>query len=438
MRVLIFAIITIAMAQTVFSFTAHAQSTPGDLLFVTGSVDNERPYLGQQITYTFKIYQQSGTTLTFRSLRYEAPGFAGFWNSQKTEQDEYSEILDSIEYQVVEFRTVLFPSVVGTVAIDPAALAMSAEATSVDSRLESDAVAVEVLPLPAGAPSSFSGAVGRFEVSAVSDTTEGKVNEPVRLTFRISGEGNIEALPNPEWPQIAGWRVIESPVSSESRVEAGVMTGSRTYEFTLVPEIGGELTIPGIRYPHFDPVSGQYVQVGTSPVFVTVVGGEGLPSAQPPGEETTGDEEAALRPIKDIPVSLRRGGSELALIPTEQPCVLGRLGRTGSHCHRGRLHCGPSRTFRCPCAGEEANWRAALCTGPFGPYRFSLSPWHWRGVADGRSKKPLAPKPCGTVPCPTPRQPWRERGRPEGITGLLLRRPCCPTSPLALKHRQTD
>ena len=313
LRVLIFAIITIAMAQTVFSFTAHAQSTPGDLLFVTGSVDNERPYLGQQITYTFKIYQQSGTTLSFRSLRYEAPGFAGFWNSQKTEQDEYSEILDSIEYQVVEFRTVLFPSVVGTVAIDPAALAMSTEATSVDSRLESDAVAVEVLPLPAGAPSSFSGAVGRFEVSAVSDTTEGKVNEPVRLTFRISGEGNIEALPNPEWPQIAGWRVIESPVSSESRVEAGVMTGSRTYEFTLVPEIGGELTIPEIRYPHFDPVSGQYVQVGTSPVFVTVVGGEGLPSAsQPPGEETTGDEEAALRPIKDIPVSLRRGGSELA------------------------------------------------------------------------------------------------------------------------------
>ena len=185
LRVLVFAVITIAMMQTVFSSTSHAQSTPGDLLFVTGSVDNERPYLGQQITYTFKIYQQSGTTLSFRSLRYEAPGFAGFWNSQKTEQDEYSEILDSIEYQVVEFRTVLFPSVVGTVAIDPAALAMSTEATSVDSRLESDAVAVEVLPLPAGAPSSFSGAVGRFEVSAVSDTTEGKVNETVRLTFRI-------------------------------------------------------------------------------------------------------------------------------------------------------------------------------------------------------------------------------------------------------------
>ena len=146
----------------------------------------------------------------------------------------------------------------------------------------------------------------------MSDATEGKVNEPVRLTFRISGEGNIEALPDPEWPEFAGWRVIESPVSSESQVEAGVMTGSRTYEFTLVPGIEGKLTIPEIQYPHFDPVSGQYIQVGSSPISVTVAGGEGLPSAsQPTGEETTGDEEAALRPIKDIPVSLRRGGSEL-------------------------------------------------------------------------------------------------------------------------------
>ena len=312
LRLLIFAIITIAMTQMVFSSTAHAQSTPGDALFVTGSVDNERPYLGQQITYTFKIYQQSGTSLASGGLRYEAPGFAGFWNSQKTEQDEYTEILNFIEYRVVELRTVLFPSVVGAVAIDPAALATSTVGASVDSRLESDAVAMEVRPLPAGAPSSFSGAVGRFEVSAVSDGTEGKVNEPVRLTFRISGEGNIEALPDPEWPEFAGWRVIESPVSSESRVEAGVMTGSRTYEFTLVPEIEGKLTIPEIQYPHFDPVSGQYIQVGSSPISVTVAGGEGLPPAsQPTGEETTGDDEAALRPIKDIPVSLRRGGSEL-------------------------------------------------------------------------------------------------------------------------------
>ena len=166
----------------------------------------------------------------------------------------------------------------------------------------------------------------------MSDGTEGRLSEPVRLTFRISGEGNIEALPDPEWPEFAGWRVIESPVSSESRVEAGVMTGSRTYEFTLVPEIEGKLTIPEIQYPHFDPVSGQYIQVGSSPISVTVAGGEGLPPAsQPTGEETTGDDEAALRPIKDIPVSLRRGRERTDW----KRRVLGRLGRTGSNCHWG-------------------------------------------------------------------------------------------------------
>ena len=112
------------------------------------------------------------------------PAVAGFWNSQETRQDEYTETLDSIEYRVVELRTVLFPSVVGRVGIDPAALAVSTGTTGEDSRLESSAIAVEVRSLPGGAPPSFTGAVGRFEVSAASDATEGTVNEPVRLTVR--------------------------------------------------------------------------------------------------------------------------------------------------------------------------------------------------------------------------------------------------------------
>ena len=79
------------------------------------------------------------------------------------------------------------------------------------------------------------------------------LNEPVLLTVRISGEGNIEALPDPGWPEFAGWRVIESPVSVESQVVAGQITGSRTYEIALMPEQVGRLTIPEIHYPYFDP-----------------------------------------------------------------------------------------------------------------------------------------------------------------------------------------
>ena len=99
--------------------SVHAQPLPGESLFVRASVNNHRPYLGQQITYTFRVYQSSGLALSSGTVRYEPPGFAGFWNNQAVEQDQYPETIDSVEYQVIELRTLLFPSVVGTAAIDP-------------------------------------------------------------------------------------------------------------------------------------------------------------------------------------------------------------------------------------------------------------------------------------------------------------------------------
>ena len=289
---------------------AQAQSPAGESLFVSASVDNERPYLGQQIAYTFRIYQSLEASLSSVRVRYNPPGFAGFWDSQETQQDEYTETIDSNEYRVVELRTLLFPSVVGAVAIGPAVLEVSAGTSGTTSRLESSAVAMEVRPLPAGAPASFTGAVGRFDISASADSTEGKVNEPVRLTVNISGEGNIEALPDPAWPEFAGWRVIESPGSSDSHVVAGQITGSRTYEIILVPEKSGGLTIPEIRHSHFDPLSEQYVQADTPLIAVTVAGADGSPPVpQLPAADQQGPE---MRPLKKVPPSLRQAGTGLA------------------------------------------------------------------------------------------------------------------------------
>ena len=292
---------------------AQAQSHPAESPFVRASVDNERPYLGQQIAYTFRIYQSLEASLSSVRVRYNPPGFAGFWNSRETQQDEYTETIDSNEYRVVDLRTLLFPSVVGAVAIGPAVLEVSAGTSGTTSRLKSSAVVMEVRPLPAGAPAAFTGAVGRFDISASADSTEGRVNEPVRLTVNISGEGNIEALPAPAWPEFAGWRVIESPGSSDSHVVAGQTTGSRTYEIILVPEKSGGLTIPEIRYSHFDPLSEQYVQADTPPIAVTVAGADGSPPvSQLPAVEAADQEGPVMRPLKKAPPSLQRAGTGLA------------------------------------------------------------------------------------------------------------------------------
>ena len=294
----------------------RAQSPPGEALFVRASVDNDRLYLGQQITYSLKIYQSKDTNLSSVRVRYNAPDFAGFWNSQQTRQDEYDETVGTSEYRVVEVRTVLFASIVGAGQIEPAILEVSTGASGAPGQLKSGAVAVEVRPLPVPEPAGFTGAVGGFEVSASADATEGNLNEPVLLTFRISGEGNIEALPDPNWPEFSGWRVIESPISVESQVVAGQITGRRTYEIVLMPEQVGALNIPEIRYPYFDPALGRYVELATTPITVGIGDTGSAPGVSwLPAIENTEEEAPEVRPIKAVPPSLHQTGTELADSP---------------------------------------------------------------------------------------------------------------------------
>ena len=276
------------------------------------SVDNDRPYLGQQITYIFQIYRGPGLPILSGRVRREPPGFAGFWNSHTTEPREYNETIDSLEYTVNEWRTALFPTVVGAVTIDPASLLVPVNASGATAVLESAPVMVEVRPLPPRAPPEFTGAVGRFEISAEVDVTAVTVNQPVRFMATVSGNGNIEALPQPAWPEFAGWRVIESPVRSDSHVVAGEVTGSRIYELLLVPEQVGEMTIPEIRYPYFDPGLEEYVQAATAPIAVSIASADGSPTLPPIPAVAEADEEGPeMRHIKPVPSALRQTGTEL-------------------------------------------------------------------------------------------------------------------------------
>ena len=280
-------------------------------MFVRVSVDNDTPYIGQQITYVVKIYQRSDFN---ERLRYFSPGFAGFWNSQPTQRGEYTEMIGPEPYRVIELRTLLFPSVVETITIEPASVRADAGLPGGAASLESEPVVVDARALPAGAPAGFAGAVGRFEISAEVNVATGTVNEPVVLTVKINGDGNLEALPDPAWPEFSGWRAIESPPAAEARVVDGKITGSRTYELGLVPEQAGDLVIPEIVYPHFDPEAERYVQTRTVAMVVNIEGSDGAPPLV--SDDAEAEQSASeARSNKPVPQVLGRSRSSLTHTP---------------------------------------------------------------------------------------------------------------------------
>ena len=309
-RALVSVALAVAAVLLVAAPPVRAQQSPSDKsLFVTASVDNERPYIGQQITYISRIYQRSGFP---HSIHYAPPGFTGFWNVGETEQDEYTETVDSEAYRVIELRTLLFPSVVGMIDIGPAVLTVSDRSSEAPAVVEGVSVTIEVRPTPAEAPAGFAGAVGKFEVAAAVDTATVRMDDSVELTVTVQGAGNIDALPDPSWPEFRGWRVIESPVSVTGEVVDGKLVGSRTYVSVLVPEMAGALTVPEISYAYYDPDLEEYVEAVTSPIAVSVTAVDGVPSES--RSATGGIEDGAVpgaKPIKAVPSNLRTSGGDV-------------------------------------------------------------------------------------------------------------------------------
>ena len=290
------------------------ESSEDGIMFVTASIDDDKPYLGQQVTYAFKFYRRSVLFPSFGRFgqpRYAPPGFSGFWNGQETDQDEYTETIGSNRYQVVELQTVLFPTVVGTLVIEPAGLTVPIDFFESPNFLETDPIVIEVQPLPPTAPAGFTGAVGSFDISAEVDNTNGKLNEPVQLTVRVEGEGNVETLPDPAWPDFEDWRVFESPSESSSSVVDGQLVGTRTYESVLVPEKAGVLTVPEIGYTFYDPSVEEYVEAVTEPIVMSIAEADGMSPLLPsPGGGTAVERAGSdVRHIKPVPSTLQQSGN---------------------------------------------------------------------------------------------------------------------------------
>jgi hypothetical protein len=285
-------------------------------MFVDAQVDPAEVYLGEQVTYLLRFYRSADPfgRRPRHQVSYDEPAFNGFWSNEDSDQSRYETMVDGNRFSVTEVRTVLFPAVTGPLTVGPATLTVPGGFFLHDTALMSEPVTVNVLPLPGRAPAGFNGAVGRFTIEAVANADESRVNEPITLIVTLRGEGNIDALPEPVWPDIPGWRSFEGDTTAVSNVSRGRLSGTRTFDRLLVPGEPGDFTIPPIEYVHFDPEAAEYVTVSTEPVAVTVAPGTGPSSGPGAGAGPSGRLELSatdIRHIRPVPDRLAAEGEPL-------------------------------------------------------------------------------------------------------------------------------
>jgi hypothetical protein len=247
------------------------------------------------------------------------PTFEGFWV-------EELERPQRLRYEIREVngipvraylvrRAALFPARAGTLTVPPVEVELAVR-LGTDSpfdpfpevrraRRRTQPVAIRVKPLPPGAPTRFQSMnVGTFTLSLETDRATVPVGEPVTVRVIASGAGNLRALALPRLPSIAGAKSFD-PVVKERIVPGGPgLRGERVLETVLVPERTGELVIPALEWPYFDPRSGRYETARTAERRVEVTAGaaSGVPVA------ASNALDAGLRPIR-ADLSIGRSGS---------------------------------------------------------------------------------------------------------------------------------
>ena len=245
-------------------------------------------FKGEPIRAILKLYSRVNLA---GSEGAKMPAFNGFWSQQMDiEQGPFRETIDNKVYEAYNIAEyILYPQQGGTLTIDPAELTVVArvmiksnrgfdpffggghEMYNVRRTLKTPEVKVQVKEFPAGAPASFTGAVGRYTMSQKLSSAEVAANSAVTLQLTISGTGNLNFISAPTLSLPSSFELYE--VKSEEKIQnsASGSVGYRRFDYPFIVRAEGEYEIAPVEFSYFDLDKQSYVTLSTpmSKIVVT-------------------------------------------------------------------------------------------------------------------------------------------------------------------------
>ena len=137
--------------------------------------------------------------------------------------------------------------------------------------IRSETATLNVKPLPANAPPSFSGAIGNFTMAVDAKPKTVQMGDPITVTSTISGRGNFDRMNGPALEDERGWH--KYPPSSKFKQDDDVgMSGEKTFEMVIAPN-EKKPAVPPLIFAYFDPSKENYVTLRSDAVPIQVEGG---------------------------------------------------------------------------------------------------------------------------------------------------------------------
>ncbi|MCL4538509.1 MAG: BatD family protein [Bacteroidetes bacterium] len=280
----------------------HAGVTTQDIsdnLFILATADKRDIYLGQQVVVTYKLYTRLPIASQLQVSK--LPSYEGLWAEEINLPGVITfstEVYKGKQYRVGVLKKVaLFPSQLGELSVTPMVLDIPVEIRqkrsggdvfnqffndpffnsyqTIDYKATSNTIKLDVRPLPSkNVPKSFDGAVGNYTLSSQLDTAGAQANEPLTWKIQLSGEGNIQLLDMPPLNLPSGFDQYQ-PKTSQQINRDGTISGSKTFDYLVVPRVAGKRVLTPVEFSYFNPAKNSYVTLSTPSYTVDIRQGVG-------------------------------------------------------------------------------------------------------------------------------------------------------------------
>ena len=265
----------------------------GKDLFVRIEMSKPRVYEQQAVVCTIKLYTKYQISQFMPTIQ---PSFDGFLIEEIPVQPSLNKVetLNGERYMTAILKQcILYPQQSGNLTISSGNYDVSvvqfdtfrsifgsiSKPVEKSLKVTSNKATIHILPLPEPKPASFTGAVGKFNVTTdLKPATGLKTYSAAIYRYVVSGTGNIKYIKAPEIKFPDQFDVYDPKTDVQVNDGAGDMSGKVVMDYTFIPQYAGEFEIPASEFSYFNPETGKYETVTVPARHLSVAKGEGQPS----------------------------------------------------------------------------------------------------------------------------------------------------------------
>jgi hypothetical protein len=288
---------------------AATAAAVSNIAFIRLVVPKTEAYVGEGIPVEMQLYYRSVEGVQMPQLKAE-----GFSVGQSAEPTQGQTQVGGVPYNLVVFRTSVTPARSGELTLGPVEcdLTLLIPAQRRDAfdpfgmfsthqrrrtKLQSEPVTMRVSPLPENVPSSFTGAVGAFNMIVTAAPTNVAVGDPITVKVNISGRGRLDAFKLPEQSHWRDFNKYEATKKIDGADALG-LAGTVAFEQVITPQNHEVRMLPPLEFSFFDPEQKQYRTL-TGPAIPLAVRNATV-VANPPPVPTNAAANAEAPPADDI------------------------------------------------------------------------------------------------------------------------------------------